>query len=41
MAVRVGEERFSELVREALSELPSDFAKYLRGLEIQGRGLPG
>jgi len=40
MAVRVGEERFSELVREALSELPPDFAKYLRGLEIQVEDYP-
>ena len=40
MAVRVGEARFSELVKEALSELPPDFAKYLRGLEIQVEDYP-
>ena len=40
MAVRVGEERFSELVKEVLSELPPDLAKYLRGLEIQVEDYP-
>ena len=40
MAVRVGEERFSELVKEALSELPPDLAKYLQGLEIQVEDYP-
>ena len=40
MAVRVGEERFSELVQEALSELPVAFTKYLQGLEIQVEDYP-
>lgn len=40
MPVRVGEERFAELVREALRELPKDFQGYLQGLEIRVEDYP-
>ncbi len=37
---RVGEERFSELVREALAELPPQFHPYLQGLEVRVEDYP-
>lgn len=40
MPVRVGEERFAELVKEALRELPEGFQVYLQGLEIRVEDYP-
>ncbi len=40
MPARVGEERFAELVREALVELPPDFLGYLEGLEVRVEDYP-
>ena len=40
MPIRVGEERFAELVREALNELPPEFRRYLQGLEVRVEDYP-
>jgi len=40
MPIRVGEERFAELVREALAELPPEFHRFLRGLEVRVEDYP-
>jgi predicted Zn-dependent protease with MMP-like domain/HEPN domain-containing protein len=40
MPVRVGEERFAELVREALNELPLEFQRFLQGLEVRVEDYP-
>ncbi|MCX7844703.1 MAG: metallopeptidase family protein [Candidatus Bipolaricaulota bacterium] len=40
MPIRVGEERFAELVREALAELPPEFQRYLQGLEVRVEDYP-
>lgn len=40
MAVHVKRERFERLVREALDELPPEFRRYLRGLEVRIEDYP-
>lgn len=40
MPIRVGEERFAELVREALAELPPELHRYLQGLEVRVEEYP-
>lgn len=40
MPFRVGEERFAELVKEALRELPPEFQPYLQGLEVRVEDYP-
>lgn len=40
MPLRVGEERFAQLVREALAELPPEFHRYLAGLEVRVEDYP-
>lgn len=40
MPIRVGEERFAELVKGALAELPPEFQRYLQGLEVRVEDYP-
>lgn len=40
MPIRVGEERFAELVKEALAQLPPEFRRYLQGLEVRVEEYP-
>ncbi|HEU68384.1 MAG TPA: metallopeptidase family protein [Candidatus Acetothermia bacterium] len=40
MAIEVSGERFEELVREALAELPTEFRRYLNGLEVRVEDYP-
>lgn len=40
MPIRVGEERFAELVKEALAEIPPEFHRYLQGLEVRVEDYP-
>lgn len=40
MVVQISRERFEELVREALAELPAEFRRYLNGLEVRVEDYP-
>lgn len=40
MAVQMNRERFEQLVQKALAELPSEFRRYLNGLEVRSEDYP-